>query len=119
MSHPRSAEELADAFRGKAIATFDEARLQHWAAGVLRSASVDFEEQVPLSPRDRLDFLCGGVAIELKVKGSLADLLRQLDRYAEHERVSELLVVSTRRQLVRLPEMLREKPLFAVHVGAF
>lgn len=60
---------------------------------------------------DRLDFLIGSLAIEVKTKGGLPPLLRQLTRYASHAEVCGLLVVTARIQLSSLPTHILEKPL--------
>jgi hypothetical protein len=71
-----------------------------------------------LSANDRLDFFVGGkVAVELKIKGSLSDLLRQVDRYLSRDEIQAVVVVSTMRRLSALPSMLRGKPLRCVYVG--
>ncbi len=88
-----------------------EDSIQVGIAGVLRAGGVAFERETRLSSRDRLDFLVGDVAIEVKLKGTVNDLLRQLSRYTEHESVGELLVVTGRVQLSGLPEQIVGKPL--------
>jgi len=81
------------------------------AFALARRGFRDAEREVRLSATDRLDFLVGGVAIEVKLNGSVGELLRQLSRYAAYERVRELLVVTARLQLSDLPNRLHDKPL--------
>lgn len=52
-----------------------------------------------------------GVAIEVKTKGGLSDLTRQVYRYAELASVSGVLVVTTRNLHARLPPEAMGKPV--------
>lgn len=76
-----------------------ESELQDGIEAVLERESVKAKREVRLSPRDRIDFLAGTVGIEVKTAGSSANLLRQLARYAEHEAVRSLVVVTNRSHL--------------------
>lgn len=82
-----------------------------------------------LGPEDRVDFFIQepnpthptvggpglrasiGLGIEVKVDGSLSALLRQLQRYAQHDSIDGLLVVSTRAHHRDLPATLSDKPV--------
>lgn len=44
----------------------------------------------------RVDFVVGGIAIEVKIKGSAAAAARQARRYADTGRFAAVLIVSTR-----------------------
>lgn len=83
----------------------DELRLQEEIADAFTEAGVRFEREVVLTPKDRIDFLVGTVGVEIKVKGSAHAVARQLLRYAEHERVSELVLFTTRTQIVVPPTL--------------
>lgn len=89
-----------------------ESAVQEGVANVLSWGETAYEREVRLSDADRIDFLLAdGTGIEVKVAGSLPALLRQLQRYAQHDRVRALLVVTTRTRLMALPEMLSGKPV--------
>lgn len=77
--------------------------LHAMVAAALDEAGLEYGHEYRLAPRCRLDFMCSGVAIEVK-KGrpQSAELIRQLGRYMEHEAVREMVVVTQRR--VRLPD---------------
>lgn len=67
-------------------------------AEILGLQGIEFEREVVLGPRDRIDFLCdGGVGIEAKTDGGVSDVIAQLYRYAQHECISGLILVTTRR----------------------
>jgi hypothetical protein len=85
--------------------------------------------ELVLTKRDRLDFLIGhsplwsavpmGTAIEVKVGGSLSDLTRQLARYAESDRITGLLVVTTKDRHRQLPPSLGGKPIAVLCLSDF
>lgn len=94
------------------LQTVSEAAMQASVAAVLECARVSFEREVSLTKADRIDFLTAdGVGIELKIDGSENEVARQLIRYAEHERVRELLLVTTRSKHLSLPREVMGKPL--------
>jgi hypothetical protein len=71
-----------------------------------------FKREVRLTAQDRPDFMvCGSIAIEVKTQGSLNAVLRQLQRYAQHERVSSILLVTNKARLSQVPKMLSGKPV--------
>lgn len=75
-----------------------------------------FRREARLSPADRPDFMIGGVAIEVKhnraVKGAT---LRQLARYAAHDEVTALILVTGR--AMDMPALIGLKPLHIVALG--
>lgn len=85
----------------------------------LTDHGIPFEREVALSPRDRIDFLVHGtVGVELKVSACASGVLRQLMRYATHERIGELVLLSFRRSvLAQLPSSLHGKPLHGICIG--
>lgn len=78
-----------------------EEELQEGLGQALTAAGIPFEREVILGPQDRIDFLVGDVGIELKVKGSVESAHRQLARYARHEKVQHLLLVTTKPSMGR------------------
>lgn len=67
--------------------------------------------EVRLSPRDRIDFVVGRVGVEVKVAMSGDTVLRQLARYAAHDDVDELLLVTTKATHRGMPAEVGGKPL--------
>jgi len=109
-----SAEQIAAILRSHAFHWTIEIELQDAIATALTAAGVPFLREHKLAPGDRIDFLAGTVGLEVKIGGSLANLTRQLHRYAQSPRIAELVVVLGRRRLEGLPSMLCEKPLHVV-----
>jgi hypothetical protein len=99
-------QQLIDLFSTAALPCHNEANMQLAIAELLAEASISFEKEVRLNPRDRIDFLVGSVGIETKISGSYATVASQLLRYAESKLVSHILLVTTKashRQLMHLP----------------
>lgn len=94
-----------------------EADLQLAISSVLSKEEVSFLREPILSPRDRPDFLVGDVVIEIKVDGSAPQVVRQLHRYAQLEKVAQILLVTTRQKHLCMPTELSGKPLASLYVG--
>lgn len=94
----------------------NEARCQTAIGLALDTAGVSFQREAVLSDTDRIDFLCqGGVGIEVKVKGSALEVLRQLERYARHETVTALVLATARS--MGMPAEINGKPVLVVNLG--
>ena len=105
--------QLADTLSRIRFRFTDEDSLQRGIGEVLRKKGYLFRREESLSARDRPDFLLdGGLAIEVKIGGSLPELLRQVARYTEHEEVRGILVMGSPVWLTRIPATLGGKPLF-------
>jgi len=88
-----------------------ERSLQDGIERVLREESIEFERECVLGPGEHIDFLIGGIGVEVKIKGSLSSVTRQLMRYALSERITAVLLVTSRMQHAALPGTLRGKPV--------
>lgn len=97
-----------------------EIALQDAIEASLRRHEVPYVREHRLSPRDRVDFfVCNAFALEVKVDGGLSLVTRQLHRYAQHETVRGLILVTTRAQHRALPLSITGKALEVVHlIGA-
>jgi hypothetical protein len=93
-----------------------EAFLQQSIAGVLEAAGVAFESEVRLGPANRIDFLAaGGIGIEAKVRYPKRAIYRQLQRYAEVEQITALILVTA--TALGVPPAINGKPIFYVSIG--
>lgn len=117
MTLPTGADIAARLRAGAAaspITYMSEDELQEALAAVLGDSAV---REVRLSDgRSRIDILMHGVGVEVKVAGSLADVIRQLDRYAACEEIRELVLVTTRSKHHHIPALIgaRRIPLHLV-----
>lgn len=113
-----NAAELALLIESRLLPSRTEERLQEAISDLLTLSSVEFIREARLSDQDRPDFLVGDVAIEVKISGGVSEVTRQLHRYAQHDCVKEILLVTSRMQLARVPSELSGKPVrVAVQLG--
>lgn len=101
-----SIESLTILLRKYRFRFVTEKDLQDGIAAALDEAGILYSREKSLGKPDRPDFIVGTVAIEVKIKGSLADLLRQVSRYASHDEISAVLAVGTPHWLTRVPPTL-------------
>lgn len=116
------AHQLAQLFEGHRFKVTSEAELQRALDELLRSNKCRFEREHELSPRNIVDFYLieHSIAVEVKMRGSFAEVLRQLHRYAEHNVVHSLVLVTTRVQHRGMPTKMHGKPVHVVMLaGAF
>lgn len=110
------AKTIVETVHGYRFSVSNEQELQEGLWRVL--AGMDgARREVRLDERSRIDFLIGGVGIEVKVDGSLADLVRQATRYSKFAEVSEIVVVTTRSRHLGLPAQLGGKPVHIAYLG--
>jgi hypothetical protein len=105
------------ALRGHAYLYTDEHALHRAIDEALTEAEIPFAPEVNLSARDRIDYLAGDIGIEVKVKGNVDTLRRQLTRYALHPTIREFLVVTTVRAHRQLPEFILGRRVTVLVVG--
>ena len=116
-----SAEQLLKAVANTlADISFDshvETDMQRVIANRLHWASIPFLREYRFDARDRVDFFLPdeGIAIECKVSGGSAEVVRQLNRYALQKNVTGLLLVTTKMQHAAVvPPTLQGKPVRAI-----
>ncbi len=80
------------------------------------SLKIPFQKEYPLSKKDIVDLFVNGVAIECKVQGQPLQIHKQLERYAMHDEVKAIILVSAK--YMRVKNTINGKPAFMVHLGA-
>lgn len=72
----------------------DEKKLQAAIAREFDDAGMDYGREHRLSESDVIDFRLGDVGLEVKIKGSKRAIYKQMERYAKHHVLKELILVS-------------------------
>lgn len=105
-------DDLIKKLSGYRFRFTSEKDLQDGIVLALNEARIPYRREFMLNPKARPDFmLADGIAVEVKIKGSLSELLRQASRYAGHAEVKGILVIGTPRWLPRVPDTLCGKPV--------
>jgi predicted AAA+ superfamily ATPase len=114
------AEELAKAFVSFRFRFKDEKELQYGVAKALEILAQPYVPEFHLNATDRLDFYLAQeqIAIEIKIKYSLAVVTRQLWRYAKDDKIKALILITTRSNHLDMPKEILGKPLFVVYLNA-
>lgn len=93
-----------------------EKELQDGIESVLVSRNISYQREVHLGSSDRPDFMVGGIAVEVKIAGSLSALVRQIFRYAEYRRVESILVVGSPSWIPKIVTELNGKPVCSIYL---
>jgi hypothetical protein len=109
-----TARQVRDALARYRLPVSVEKAMQDAVESALRAEGLEFQREVKRDA-DRIDFLVGTVGLELKVKGSAGDVLRQLERYALWDDVTELVLLTSKGAHRALPDVVGGKPL-VIHV---
>lgn len=111
-------DKVASELRSRRFLTTDEIELQEALVSVFDEVSLSHTREASLEGQDRIDFLLEeGVGIEVKIKGSLTDVTRQLARYAESPLVASLVLVTTRSNHRGVPPEIRGKTVHVVYLS--
>lgn len=112
-----ASDDLAALIRRYKFNYANEADVQNGLARILTNAAIPYEREARLSAADRIDFLAGAVGIEVKVKDALTAVLRQLHRYAQHDQIGSLILVTNRAAHRNVPHAINGKPVDVVFIG--
>lgn len=91
----------------------DEMRLHAGIKKALDKHGVTYSHEVQATKADRFDFLIhDSIVIEAKIKGSISDALRQVERYCKLDQVAGVIVVAVRNwHNWEMPQEFNGKPL--------
>lgn len=113
MSHAADIITLLKSYR---LSADRETRTQDEVAAILMNASIPYGREVRLTKKDIVDFLCGDVAVEVKVRGwQKREILSQCERYCASNRVAALILVTA--IAMGFPPAINGKPCFVVSIG--
>ena len=125
-------DQLVEEIKGYRFSFIDEDELQMGVERVLQHVNAPYTREYRLSDKDRLDFFVPidygfdeglelapeGIAIEVKINGTLTDLTMQVHRYMQSEVVLGTIVVTPKMKLIRLPAEINDKPVGIAHLAS-
>ncbi len=112
MGNPVNLDPVLQCLRRYRYRYANEKDLQAGIESALLAGGFAFEREVRLAPGDVADFMVEpGICVEIKIDGGISALTRQLHRYAQHDAVQGIVLVTSRSRLTNLPEVLNAKPL--------
>lgn len=108
--------QISAALKGFKYRVQNEADLQLAVARALDQSGMNYTEQVEIGAGKRIDFVLGTVGVELKTKGGLGEVTRQLFGYAQEACLTELVLVTTLARHRNMPATMAGKPLTVVYL---
>lgn len=90
------AARIVTAIHAAKVNISTEEAAQRDIASALARAGFEAQREVRLTSTERIDFMVGAVGIEVKVKHSKRDILRQLERYAALSEIRALVLATGR-----------------------
>lgn len=104
--------ELCNLFLRFKFNCVDEKSLQDGIELVLQRNAIEYKRELHINKKDRPDFLLpGGIAIEVKIKGTNSQFLRQASRYLLDKHITELILLGTPHWISSVPPILHNKPI--------
>jgi hypothetical protein len=93
-----------------------ESELQEEIESVFKKNNIVYKREYILDLRNRIDFLCEGVGVEIKInKARRVDIYRQLERYSKFDCIEQLLLVTNRS--LGMPEQISGKNVYVLNLG--
>ena len=111
-----SARGLAEYLYGRPYRLGSEKLMQDDVEIAFVRDGIEYEREKVLGPGDRVDFLVGTIALELKIKGRAAQIIKQIERYAMHDSIDSV-VLLTNVPMPRIPRLHEAKPCYIVSLA--
>lgn len=73
----------------------NEKNLQAEIAGRLQTHNIEFQKEVPVNG-GIIDFLCGSIGIEVKIKGTKRGIYRQCAAYTQDDEIKEFILLTSK-----------------------
>jgi hypothetical protein len=93
----------------------DEIKLHQAIGKEFELAGISYEREVRLDAKNRIDFMCGDIGIECKLKNSKMKTYRQIERYAEFDKIKKLILVTN--IPTGFPKEVNGKPVYILNLA--
>ena len=88
--------QVCSALKGRKLPLENEKVLQGRMEEIFTESAVEFDREFWLDKESKPDFMIDGVAVEVKITGSRLEIYRQVQRYAKHEAVKAIILVTNK-----------------------
>jgi len=109
-----SRDTIREVLSSSQLSVDSEKALQNQIEQLFKDRNIPYEREAKVA-QGFIDFLCGDVGIEVKVKGSKRAIYRQCKGYMEDDRINSILVVSN--QALALPPTINGKIAEVISLG--
>ena len=93
----------------------NEKVLQQQIYDLFIQAGIECRREVQLSAGNIIDFVSHQIGIEVKINGTKKAIYKQCERYAAHDELLALIVVTNKS--IALPSHINNKPTFIINLG--
>lgn len=107
--------EIIRLIKTNRLSLANEKALQREFAAVLSDAGIEFLREHRLGSRDIIDFMIGGMGIEMKLRAPRLSIYRQCERYCGYDEVQSLVLATN--TAMGMPSTVAGKPVFVVYLG--
>lgn len=108
-------ERLIDAISKQPLTLSTEAALQAQLEKIFKEKEIPYQREFVLDTKNRIDFLCGDVGIEIKVYQPIKSIFKQCERYAKFDQIGSLILVTGR--TMGFPSEINGKSCYLVSLG--
>lgn len=110
-------QQVAKILRSAKLDLSSEKAVQEGIESLLKRESMMFDREFRLSDSDIIDFFIYGVGVEVKINSrNKVKIFRQLERYAKHEQITSLILVTS--HPMGLPETIMGKDAYLINISA-
>ncbi|MCK5611210.1 hypothetical protein KAR91_55585 [Candidatus Pacearchaeota archaeon] len=100
---------------GQRLELSSEKALQSQIVETLSKNGIVVKAEHRFTPSDIVDFFIDGIAIEVKIKGSAAEIFKQCERYCQFDEVKGLLLITNRS--MGFPKEINGKSCYVLNLG--
>lgn len=108
-------DRIFSCLSSRRLSLSSEKRTQEEIAAAFDECGISYERECRLNDKDIPDFMVGSIAIEVKIRGSKRRIYDQVRRYAEHDAVKELILVTN--VPTGFPKEVNGKPVYVLNLA--
>jgi len=108
-------DRIFSCLSSRRLSLSNEKKTQEEIAEAFDECGILYKREFRFSESDIIDFMCGDIGIECKIKGSRRKIYDQVCRYAEHDAVKELILITN--VPTGFPKEIKGKPVYVLNLA--